>query len=143
MNERKDERWLDDQLRRVVNAGRPEFDAESWKGKHRTEYEVLLSRRGQPIQSGRRVVVAWWIARLAIAAVVFLAVVLFIPGSPPAHGPERSAGLVADSAAEMMTMRSLRMAYEEGGFDGLDRQLQNTLDEFGPRSSSVSLRELF
>ena len=63
-----------------------------------------------------------------------------------ASGPEKPTApteSVANSPAEMMTMRSLRMAYEQGGFDGLDRQLQDTLDEFGPRSSGVSSRELF
>jgi len=50
---------------------------------------------------------------------------------------------VAKSSADVMSMMSLRLAYEQGGFDELDRQLQNTLDEFGPRSSGVSLQELF
>ena len=32
MNERKkDENWLDDELRRAINTTAPEFDAEAWK----------------------------------------------------------------------------------------------------------------
>jgi len=84
-----------------------------------------------------------WIAGLAAAAVILLTVVLLIPGPPAANEPPAPPRPVADSAAGMMSMSSLRMAYEQGGLDGLDRHLQNTLDEFGPRSSSVSLRELF
>jgi len=59
-------------------------------------------------------------------------------------GPIESAGTVAQaSPAKMMSMLSLRMAYQRGGFEALDRQLQDTLDEFRPRSSSVPVRELF
>jgi hypothetical protein len=39
-------------------------------------------------------------------------------------------------------MMSLRMAYQRGGFDALDRQLQDSLDVFRPRSLSLSMHEL-
>ena len=31
MNERKDEKWLDEQLQRTINTTRPEFNAQAWK----------------------------------------------------------------------------------------------------------------
>jgi len=145
MSEHKDERWLDQQLRRAVNGSRPAFDAESWKGRHRDEYEALLARRERPSRGRARLLSGRWIAGLAAAAVVILALGMLLLGRF-ARGPEKPttpSRPVANSAAEMMSMMSLRMAYEQGGFDALDRQLQNTLDEFGPRSSSVSLQELF
>jgi len=143
MSERRDEQWLDDQLKRAVAGGAPVFDAESWKRRHRGEYEILLSRRGRTdrrrIRPGRR----YWAAGLAVAATVVVAVGLFLVSPPGPNKPIRPVGPAADSAAERMTMGSLRLAYEQGGFDALDQQLQSTLDEFGPRSSSVSLQELF
>ncbi len=157
MNERKDERWLDDQLRRAIRGDTPRFDAQAWKQKHSEEYRKLVARGKQRVGwglphrdlTGRRL---WWgkphptvIAKLAVAAAVAVAIGLFVlnhsvtePEKPTV--PTRQ---VARSPAGMMSMMALRMAYEQGGFDGLDRQLQNTLDEFGPRSSGISLQELF
>ncbi|OHB65815.1 MAG: hypothetical protein A2Y76_06215 [Planctomycetes bacterium RBG_13_60_9] len=57
--------------------------------------------------------------------------------------PVPPAAPMADPPAKMMSMMSLRMAYQRGGFDGLDQQLQNSLDEFGPRSSDVPVHKLF
>jgi hypothetical protein len=152
MSERKDEKWLDKQLQRAVDGTTPVFDAQTWKQKHRDEYRILLSRgsEGNPPASnaGRtvRVVLGSWIGRLAVAAMVAVAVGLFVLGRG-GHGPNtliEPPGPVAQaSPARMMSMMSLRMAYQQGGFEALDRQLQDTLDEFGPRSSSVPVRELF
>jgi len=145
MSERKDERWLDSQLRRAINDSTPTFDAESWKRRHRHEYETLLARKGQSRPRRMRLISGRWIAGLvAAAAVILMASILLLHS--PASEPETLAvplDPVASAPAGMMSMMSLRMAYEQGGFDGLDRQLQNTLDEFGPRSSGVSLQELF
>ncbi len=145
MRERNDERWLDRHLRRVVSDSKPAFDAESWKARHREEYATLLARSRQPGRGRVRLLSRRWMAGLAVAAVVILAVGMLLLGRF-VHEPEKPTAPsrpVANSAAEMMSMMSLRAAYEQGGFDALDRQLQNTLDEFGPRSSSVSLQELF
>jgi hypothetical protein len=150
MSERKNERWLDDQLRRAIHGDTPRFDAQAWKQKHPGEYEKLVARGTQHVGwglphrnlAGRRL---WWWGRLAVATAIVVGIGLFVlnrsenePGkriSPP--------DLVSQSPTAMMSMLSLRLAYEQGGFDELDRQLQNTLDEFGPRSSGVSLQELF
>ncbi len=140
MSERKDERWLDDQLRRAVHASTPAFDAESWKRGHQGQYDSLLARKERPDSRKVRLLRGWWIAGAAVAAAILLAAgTLFLDQSAdaPAEPPAPT------SSAEIMSMMSLRMAYEQGGFDELDRQLQNTLDEFGPRSSGVSLQELF
>jgi len=141
MSEHKGEPWLDRQLRRAVGGDTPSFDAESWKRRHRDEYEALLARAGQ---SGRGRVRWVWGRRgagLAVAAAVILAVGMFLTNEPRRTIPPED--LVAASPAEMMNMMSLRLAYEQGGFDGLDRQLLSTLDEFGPRSLGVPSWRLF
>ena len=146
MSERRDEKWLDRQLERAINGVTPAFDAQAWKQKHRDEYQELLSRanrRSASHASPVRVVLGSWIGRLAVAAVVAVVVGLFVLGRG-GHEPIEPRGPVAESTpAKMMSMMSLRMAYQRGGFDAVDRQLQDTLDEFGPRSSSVPIRELF
>ena len=136
MNERKDEQWLDGQVQRAVGGSTPAFDAEAWKLKHSEEYHRLLARSRQPVRWGlpHR---AWSMAigKLAVAAAIAVAVGLFVL-SRNTPGPDKrtvSCGPVADSAAEMMTMRSLRLAYEQGGEEALNRQLDMALDQLGPR----------
>ena len=151
MSERKDEKWLDQQLRQAVNGTAPAFDAEAWKQKHRDEYQALLARRKGPVGWGlphrfrvsrRFTELGRWIGTLAVAAAIVLGVGLLMQPEhrgTPVPPPPRA----ADPAARMMSMMSLTMAYQRGGFDALDQQLHNSLDEFGPRSSGVSMQELF
>lgn len=150
MSERKHDQWLDDQLRRAIHGDTPRFDAETWKQKHPGEYQKLVARGKQRVGWGlpHRDFVGrqlWGWGRLAVAAAIAVTIGLYILNRGT-NEPEKlivPPDLVAQSPAGMMSMISLRMAYEQGGFDGLDRQLQNTFDEFGPRSSGVSLQELF
>ena len=147
MCERKDEQWLDDQLRKAIHGDTPRFDAETWRQKHPEEYRRLVARSvgwGLPhrVPMGRR---STMVVQLAAAAVIAVSIGLFAL-SRNAETPRKSTappGPAGDSPVEMMTIRSLRLAYEQGGFDGLDRQLQNTLDEFGPRSLGVPSWRLF
>lgn len=152
MSERTDEPWLDSQLQRAVGGTTPVFDADAWKQKHGDAYRTLLGRSGGegPAVSiaGRkvRVVLGSWIGRLAVAAGIAVVVGLLVMdrNGPEPGKPDSSRPLAAQaSAAGMMSMKSLRATYEQGGFEALDRQLHDTLDQFGPRSSSVPIRELF
>jgi len=104
-----------------------------------------MARRESSVRSGKRLVLGRWTVGLAVAATIILAAGLLLLGPVvrEPQGPAMPSQRMVNSTPEMMSMKSLRMAYERGGFDALDRQLQNALDEFGPRSSSVSLQELF
>ena len=83
------------------------------------------------------------INKLAAAAVIIVAVGLFLgrdwhtPSNPIAE-PR----LMAQSTVKKMSLMSLRMAYQRGGFDALDRQFRDTLDVIRPQSLSISMQEL-
>jgi len=83
------------------------------------------------------------ITKLAAAAVIIVAVGLFLgrdrhtPSNPTAE-PR----LIAHSTLKKMSLMSLRMAYQRGGFDALDRQFRDTLDALGPQSLSISMQDL-
>jgi hypothetical protein len=141
MSERKDEKWLDGQLQRAVDGGKPVFDAESWKRKHPEEYQVLLSGRGNTPRRVAGPVYLRWPTGLAVAATILLVVGLFLlhfRGASRSQKPTPPAHSVVGSAVEMLTMRSLRLAYERGGQEALNRQLDAALDQLGPRLNGLS-----
>jgi hypothetical protein len=47
MNEKKDEKWLDELISRAVDSGQLEFDAEKWKQEYPEEFHALRSRARQ------------------------------------------------------------------------------------------------
>ena len=148
MSERKDEKWLDDELRRVVNTTRPEFDDEAWKEKYAKEYETLLARKqlagrrdtGKPHRL--RLIVHRPIGRLAVAASIILVVGLFLVRTePPAPKPVPPA--IAHAApARMVSMISLSTTFRRGGMEALDKQFDRALDELGPRPNGALMADL-
>jgi hypothetical protein len=146
MSERKDEKWLDTELQRAVNGTTPVFDAQAWKQKHRAEYEVLLSRKGSSkvsvagVNRARRWVWNGSFCRLAVAAGIIVAIGLFL--QPVGDRPEGPGVQANEPPVRMLSLMSLRMAYQRGGFEALDQQLQESLDTYGPRPLDVSRREL-
>ena len=146
MSERKDEKWLDQQLQRAVDGTTPAFDAQAWKHKYAREFQTLLGRSGQPSQSGTgralRLVLKGSIGKLAIAATVVATLGIFLIGRLQ-PGPDRpTAGPDSTSPAQMVSMISLSAAFRQGGMEGLDTQCDRALESLGPRPSSISVQEL-
>ncbi|MCU0913445.1 MAG: hypothetical protein MUC88_02645 [Planctomycetes bacterium] len=149
MSERKDERWLDEQLRRAVAGTTPVFDARVWKEKHSREFQTLLRRSAQPDRSGMsrtvRLILSSSIAKLAIAAAVVAAMGVILAGrfGPGPDLPVTRApvpGFV--SPARMVSMIELSAAFRRGGIDELDRQCERAMERLGPRPGSVSIQEV-
>jgi hypothetical protein len=150
MSERKDEKWLDDRLRRAVDGTTPVFDAESWKRKHPRAFETLVQRSGQPAQSGTRRAVRLALrtaaGRLTIAAAVLLAAGILLIGQfepSPARPVAEPPSVESPSPAHMVSMISLSAAFRRGGIEELDQQCKRALQRLGPRPTSVSMQELF
>jgi hypothetical protein len=82
--------------------------------------------------------------RLAAAAAVIIIVTgLFLTRdrqapNPPAPQPE----FVSQSPMMMVSMMSLRMAYQRGGWEALDRQFRDTLGQLWPGPSGLSMQQL-
>jgi len=147
MSEHKDERWLDQQLRRAVDGATPVFDAQAWKNRYAREFQTLLGRSGQPRQSRTshrvRLVLRGPIGKLAIAAAVVATLGIFLIGrlGPGPKGP--TARPDSASPAQMVSMISLSAAFQQGGMEGLDKQCDRALETLGPRPNSVSVQQLF
>jgi hypothetical protein len=146
MSERRDEQWLDDQLKRAVGGRTPVFDAEAWKQRHPGEFQTLLARGGQgqlslsPGTFWRRVFLGpfgRFAAPAAIAAVVVG--LIFLAGRPDTsqQGSPTVGSPTAESPADMVSLMSLTMAYRQGGDEALNRQLDTALNELGPRPDAI------
>ncbi|MHC4602035.1 MAG: hypothetical protein ACYS6W_01750 [Planctomycetota bacterium] len=145
MNEKKDEKRLDEIISRTINSGKPEFDAEKWKQKYPEEFQMLQSlserqaRTRQP--SIWRVVSQSPITKLAAAAVIIAGISLYAilvhqgPGEQPV--PK-----VVNSPTKMMSAISLTMAYRRGGIEAVDEQCEKAIRILGPRPLSLTLGQL-
>jgi hypothetical protein len=140
MSEHRDEKWLDDQIRKVVGGEAPEFDAEQWKRAFPAEYEVLASRSSEGRSSGASKVWVfrhrWTIARVAVAAaIVVVSATLLLtigPSEPPREEPELS-------ASDVPTLGSLRTAYRQGGLAALDERFDEASRKLVTGPEAVSL----
>ena len=80
----------------------------------------------------------------AAAAVIIVAISFFI-----AHqGPSEQGGItrvleIVESPSEIMTMKSLTIAYRRGGIEGIENQCEKALKILGPQPASISLGDLF
>jgi len=77
------------------------------------------------------------------AAAIILVAVLFLgrDGRTP-EIPAAGHKDVTHSETKLISMMSMRLSYQRGGFDALDRQFRDTLDVLGPWSSGISMRDL-
>ena len=150
MSQRKDEEWLDGELRRVIDGATPEFDAEAWKRKYPAEFQAVLARGAKGQKAGRPRVVRFVLghpgAGAAVAAAIVIAAALLLrgPTGPEPQGPVAGGRrTVARSPAKMVTMMSLTRAYRHGGTEALDQQLDEAVGILGPRSATMPMHELF
>ena len=80
MNERN-EKWLDEQLKKTIDSGKVEFDGEQWKQKYSAEYQKLISRaRTRP--NVQRFSLAHPLIRIAAVIAIAALVVLFMSRRP-------------------------------------------------------------
>ncbi|MFC1793279.1 hypothetical protein ACFL3Q_06795 [Planctomycetota bacterium] len=147
MSTQKDNDNFDELVFRTINTEKPQFDVEKWKQKYPDEYQTLISRRENTASS--RPPIIWRIifgkpaVQLAAAVAVIIVVGLLLSsGRQKPNGPAAKPLLITQSPTQIVSMASMRMAYQRGGLDALDQQFRDALNVLGTRSSSVSIQEL-
>lgn len=143
-----DDKWLDEQIRKVVDGEAPEFDAEQWKKTFSHEYTVLRSRSSEGHLSAPRQIRLFGrkglLVRLAVAAVIiFGSVVLLSRFSSDEQSEEKKPDLAKRTVAEMLTLGSLRSAYARGGLDAVETQFEDVSQKLGTRPGALSMRQQF
>jgi hypothetical protein len=79
---------------------------------------------------------------IAAVAAIIIAISLFFgrDGRKPEIPTTRHREIIQET--KLISMMSMRLSYQQGGFEALDRQFRDTLDVLGPRSSSISMQDL-
>lgn len=140
MNERN-EKWLDEQLKKTIDSGKVEFDSEQWKRKYSAEYQVLVSRVGKQPNVRRFLWVRSLVRAAAIVAIAVLVIFLM-----HRRVVERTAQPIVvkaeQSPAKMLSVLSLSLAYRQGGLDAVDEQCEKAFKMLGHKTNKVSINEL-
>jgi len=80
----------------------------------------------------------------AAAALIIVAISFYIARQGPSEQGITTKFLeVAESPSEIMTMKSLTIAYRRGGIEGIENQCEKALKILGPQPASISLGDLF
>jgi len=149
MKEQRDEKWLDELIRGVIDSSKPQFDAEQWKEKYPKEFKMLVSRARQSSRSSKSQPNVWrriWkspITRIAAAAVIIISVsFLIVLLNPNKQADTAKTAQAYISPAELTTFASLSFAYREGGMEMVEQMCDKALTMAGPQPASISMQDL-
>ena len=137
MNDKGHEDRLDAELRRAINTTTPAFDAETWQRKYDKEFSTLLARGGEV--TAVRFHPARWFAVAAVLVAAGYGLVCWT-GLYRTQTPPPSARV--ESPAQLVTMSSLSSAFRRGGMEALDKQLDEAVEQLGPRPMGVPTARL-
>ena len=94
--------------------------------------------------STARIIILSRMIKLAAAAVIIVGISFYIARQGPSEQSITTKFLeVAESPSEIMTMKSLKIAYSRGGIEGIENQCEKALKILGPQPASISLADLF
>ncbi len=80
----------------------------------------------------------------AAAAAIIVGISFYIARQGPSEQGITTKFLeVAESPSEIMTMKSLTIAYRRDGIEGIENQCEKALKILGPQPASLSLADLF
>lgn len=140
MNEQY-EKWLDEQLRKVIDSGKVEFDSEQWRRKYSAEYQALVARTGKR-PNVLRFLWARPLVRVAAVVVVVAIAIFFTFRRPEKHIESAIIAKPPQSPAMMMSRLSLMLAYNRGGLDAVDEQCEKAFKLLGKKTTKVTINEL-
>ena len=143
--DKENDKWLDELISHTINTEKPEFDAEKWKQKFPDEFQALLSRAtDKSVRSSKRPILHKSpFVKFAAAAVIIITTGLFIilPGPEKKTDNAEVTGY-SKSAAEMLTLRSLKIAYFNGGIEAVESQCDKAVEKITKKPEKITFQEL-
>ena len=98
--------------------------------------------RAKSAPSTNRIITLRMIKLTAAAAVIIAGISIYVHQGPGEQKDTTIGFEVAESPAEIMTMKSLKIAYRSGGLEGIENQCEKALKILGPQPASLSLGNL-
>jgi len=94
--------------------------------------------------STHRIITFSRMIKLAAAAVIIVGISFYISHLGPGEQDDTiRVAKTLDSPAEIMTMKSLKIAYRRSGIEGIENQCEKALKILGPQPASISLGDLW
>ena len=108
------------------------------------EQTILTKSADHKPTTARIITLGRMIKLTAAAAVIIAGISFYIVHQDP--GEQKDTNIVAealDSPAEIMTIKSLKIAFRRGGIEAIENQCEKALKILGPEPASISMAELF
>ncbi len=108
------------------------------------EQTIRAKSAGHKPSTARIVTLSRMMKLTAAAAVIIVGISLYIAHQGPSEQGITTKFLeTVESPSEIMTMKSLTIAYRRGGIEGIENQCEKALKILGPQPASISLGDLF
>jgi len=106
--------------------------------------QTIRAKSADHKPSTARIIILSRMMKLTAAAVIIVGISFYIARQGPSEQGITTKFLeVAESPSEIMTMKSLTIAYRRGGIEGIENQCEKALKILGPQPASISLGDLF
>jgi hypothetical protein len=108
------------------------------------EQTIRAKSAGHKPGSPRIIILSRMMKLTAAAALIIVGISFYIARQGPSEQGRTTRVLeVAESPSEIMTMKSLTIAYRRGGIEGIENQCEKALKILDPQPASISLGDLF
>ncbi len=108
------------------------------------EQTIRAKPAGHKPSTAKIITISRMMKLTAAAAVIIVGISFFIAHQGPSEQGRTTRVLeVAESPSEIMTMKSLTIAYRRSGIEGIENQCEKALKVLGPQPASISLGDLF
>ena len=137
-------------IEKFVRVGKPnvttsrQMDKRTLNDSFAAMEQTIRAKSADHKQSAPRIIILSRMIKLAAAALIIVGISFFIAHQGPSEQGRTTRVLeVAESPSEIMTMKSLTIAYRRGGIEGIENQCEKALKILGPQPASISLGDLF
>ena len=137
-------------IEEFVKAGKPdvttsdELDKRTLKDSWATmEQTMQVKSMGQKPNTTHIITIGRLIKFTAAAAVIIAGISILIHQGPGGQNGTTMVFQAVDSPAEIMTMKSLKIAFRRGGVKAIENQCDKALKILGPEPASISMADLF
>ena len=129
-------------IEEFVKAGKPDVTTSDEMDKRTLEDSLATMEQTMQAKSTPSTI-RIMIKLTAAAAVIIAGISILVHQGPGEQNVTTTVFQAADSPAEIMTMKSLKIAFRRGGTKAIENQCDKALKILGPEPASISMADLF